>query len=137
MQVAATANSNGRSMIVTDDADGSYSVWAVHVTGTFDATVNFEGTLDGTTWVPLPMIDAESSSEVLSTSSPGMFYGNVSALALVRARISAYVSGSVTVKGQAVSTALGVRLSGGGRQLPSQRTPSPLPHRRRRIPSFR
>ena len=118
MQVAATANSNGRSMIVTDDADGSYSVWAVHVTGTFDATVNFEGTLDGTTWVPLPMIDAESSSEVLSTSSPGMFYGNVSALALVRARISAYVSGSVTVKGQAVSTALGVRLSGGGAAAP-------------------
>lgn len=65
------------------------------ITGT--ATVNFEGTEDGSTYFAIGA--PQSGQIVTSTTASGLFDLNVTNLQTIRARISGYSSGSVTVTG--------------------------------------
>ena len=100
MQDAAGETMDGRSMIVTDDADGSYAVWAVQLSGTFSATVTFEGTVNGSTWIAIEMKPLATPTLVTTATAAGIFRGNVAGLTEVRARVSAFTSGEVTAHGQ-------------------------------------
>jgi hypothetical protein len=67
------------------------------VSNTFVGTVQFEGSNDGLTWFPLSLTPFASGTAVSSTTATGNWFAPVTNLAQVRARLSAYTSGSVTV----------------------------------------
>jgi hypothetical protein len=61
--------------------------------------VLFEATIDGSTWLPLPMTPLDGGSAVVSTAAPGLWRATISGLAQVRARLAGTVLGAVTVVG--------------------------------------
>ena len=95
LQSAAGATGNGTVFQV----DGCRSAM-FQVSGTFVGTVTFEATVDGTNWVTYALGDISSTSRVHATSqtTPGIYVADdLAGLMAVRARISAYTSGAITV----------------------------------------
>jgi len=95
LQNAAAATGNGTAIDFK-----SYHHLTLDVTGTFTATVTFEGTIDDSNWVAIGLLPSNNGAAVTTATAAGMFKLPVDmcALSQVRARISAYTSGSVTVK---------------------------------------
>jgi hypothetical protein len=103
LQSAAGALGNGNSLILS----GS-SACALQVTGTFVGTVTFEGHVneDSATWVAIQGVNANSGTVASTATDAGLFYFSTVGLHGVRARISAYTSGSITVVGREVDMAI-------------------------------
>lgn len=104
LQFAGTANDNGAVLPVK-----GYVVIAFAITGTFSGTVNFEGTLDEQTftttpWHSLGCINVATGTLVTSATTTGAWRCNIAGESLIRARVSSYVSGAVTVRAQALDT---------------------------------
>ena len=98
LQNAATGTGNG-TVLTTD----GYAVAAFTVSISATATITWEANEDGATWFPMTVVGATgvpASGTVLTTAS-GLFTANVAGYKQVRARISTYGSGSVTVTGHA------------------------------------
>ena len=96
MQNAAAANGNGASLTVT-----GLGTAVLTVSGTFSATVNFESSNDGgTSWFPHLATKMGDGAIANTTFTTGQYRLNVAGVDLVRARISGYVSGTVTVIGK-------------------------------------
>jgi hypothetical protein len=104
LQNAAAATGNG-SIFGT----GLVTVVAFQVTGTFSATVAFEGTNDGTTFVALTCFTLDGQTSVTGASTTGIWRCNAVGLAGVRARISAFSSGTVTVTANGTSASNAIR----------------------------
>lgn len=103
LQDAAGANGNGTSFSVA-----GLATIALQVIITNAATVNFEATIDGTNWVQLNGINiATPGMTAETTTASGIFLFDVSGLVYVRARISGWAAGTVTVTGSGVSTSTG------------------------------
>lgn len=101
LQVAATATGNGTFADVT-----GYSALTLTCLITGTATITFEGSNDSTfpanATAQLIGRTSQSTGNALSTqSATGVVFINVSAVRYVRARISAYTSGTVDVTGVA------------------------------------
>lgn len=62
-------------------------------------TVDFEASIDGTTWDALPAVPIRGGTAVLNTTGPGIWIASVAGLSLVRCRLADLVNGSVTVYG--------------------------------------
>jgi len=97
LQSAAAATGNGTVLTV----DG-YSAVILTVSGTFVGTVTFEGTEDGTNYSALSALQLGTNTIATSTTTTGLFEVTVAGLVNVRARVSAYTSGNITVTGHAV-----------------------------------
>lgn len=95
LQNAATATGNGTTL----DVKG-YGAAILQVTGTFSATITFEATLDGTNWVAVEATSLNDGSKSTTATSTGLFVVPTPGVETLRARISAYTSGSVTVVGR-------------------------------------
>lgn len=93
LQTAASATGNGQAFDVA-----GYDHGAIQVTGITIATVSFEGTVDGSTWYAVPLINS-AGTYVSSATADGLFILNefTSGYAQLRARISAYTSGTINV----------------------------------------
>ena len=102
LQSAATATGNGNTI------DTSLtSIIAMQIIGTFVGTIVPEGSLDGTNWATLTCYALGSSSAKTSFTSADtntIVRCNTIGIPLVRARISVYTSGSITVLAQAVAS---------------------------------
>lgn len=91
---------------------------AFHVTsaGT-TCTITYEQSNDGTNWVTLPVINAAAATSTPATTSTAAgVYSYASSAAFVRARVSTYTSGTVSVvlnQKQQVAPASGVSLAAG------------------------
>ena len=72
------------------------SIVGIQITGTFVATLAFEGSLDGTNWVSL-FFKTPSGDEASSATAAGIFTGSVAGLKHVRVKASAYTSGSAVI----------------------------------------
>jgi len=94
MQNAVTANGNGTLLNVNE-----YATAVLEVRGTFSATVNFECSIDDTNWYS---IVATKNDGTISSSCTtiGLYEIKVAGEKSVRARVSGYVSGNVTVVGK-------------------------------------
>lgn len=95
LQNAATATGNGTALQVA-----GYRQVLFQRTDGATATVTWEGTVDGATWVAVAVADLNSTTRARATTATGagLFLLDDSAgLQAVRARVSAYTSGSVTV----------------------------------------
>jgi len=86
---------------------------ALQLSGTFTLTVQFEATVDGQTWVSLRMLPSNSTSAVTNATATGAWSANVAGFKLLRARVSAYTSGSADVTFLASSASGRVGASGG------------------------
>lgn len=105
MQVAAAATGAGTAIDTTHPDSGVMTDVAVQVTGTFVGTVQFEGTVDGSNWVAVQATNLNSGAAATTATAPGLFRINSKGLLKVRANITAYTSGAVTVTGLAVKAA--------------------------------
>lgn len=92
LQSAATATGNG----VAVDITGKTRV-GVQVTGITTATVTFEVSIDGTNFVAVGLAAAATGTLATTATANGVFYGEAGQYRLLRARISAYTSGTITV----------------------------------------
>ena len=94
-QRATTGSLDAAQEATSLDARG-LGVVAFQLTGTWSATVTFESTLN-TTYVSASVRTSTSQTAVSSATTNGIYVMTVSGYATVRARVSAYTSGTVTV----------------------------------------
>jgi hypothetical protein len=106
-QNAAVATGNGTALTV----EGA-SACLVQINGITTATVTFEGSVDETNYVAVQVLNMATGGTATTTTVDGLFHVNCTGLHLLRCRISAWTSGTITVKGRATTVA--VLGSGGG-----------------------
>ena len=99
----ASGNLDAAEEAVTLNTAGLAS-GACQVTGTFSGTVAFEGTIDNTNWVSINSV-TPTGTIATTTTTTGIFMLNCAAFSKIRARCSAYTSGTITVVIQAVDEA--------------------------------
>ena len=100
MQNAATATGDGEAVDTIDVSNGAWTWWTAQVNGITTATITWEMTVDGTNWEAFGMTDLADNSTVATTATAdGVFRGVVAGIPSVRARISAYTDGTITVTG--------------------------------------
>lgn len=99
----------------------NYHTVAVQVTGTFTATLTFQSTFDGSTWVSHTVttapVAASIGTQVTTATAAGKWYANVSGVRKFRVIATAYTSGTATV----------VLTAGTGAQLVAIQSMPPLP----------
>ena len=95
-KTAPLASVNAETFI---DCDGA-SVVTLDLRGTFSLTIAVEGTADGTNWTLIPVrpLNVASVAYVASVAGAvaGVWVGSCAAYRQVRARVTAYTSGSAT-----------------------------------------
>jgi hypothetical protein len=99
LQDAAVATGNGTAVGVKGNSAGVFQV-----TGTFSGTVTFEGSVDGTNWVAIQVTKLVDGTSVTNTTVVGNFRWSSTGLTVLRARVSAWTSGSITVWFRGVTT---------------------------------
>ncbi len=99
MQNAAVASGNGTSLPVTGYGGAIINiVSSPSMSG--GTTVNFEASVDDTTWVAINAQQIGGTTSIATTTTAdGDFRLNVAGYKSIRARISAYSAGTVTIKG--------------------------------------
>lgn len=97
MQSAVAATGNGTVVDVS-----GFSGVGFQVTGTFVATITWEATIDTINWVAIPVTDVALGTQSTTTTAVGLFRRNCAGIKQIRARISAYTSGNVTVTAHAI-----------------------------------
>lgn len=84
---------------VIADCDGSASV-SLDLRGTFSLTMEVAGTVDGTNWTPIPVralnVAAKLYVATVTGTASGVWVGSCAGYRKVRARCTAYTSGSAT-----------------------------------------
>ena len=103
LQSAATSTGNG-----TVAADvGGYGTLLVELSGTFSATVTFEGSRDGSDYYALLASNLTTGAKATTATAAGVYQINFAGLSSFRARISSYSSGSVTAEATFVASDAG------------------------------
>lgn len=97
LQSSATATGNGSSIAVT-----GYDHVQVNITGLTSATITFEVTEDETNWYSAYAIKIGSLSAATTATANGLYLVNVAGMVKMRARISAYTSGTIVATGRAM-----------------------------------
>ena len=95
LQDAASATADGASLNVTGRSFALFQV-----TGTFTATITWEGSLDGANWIGVPAADLNSTTraKAATASAAGLFLiDSIGGLALLRARVTWTSGTSVTI----------------------------------------
>lgn len=95
LQNAAVATGNGSPLECI-----GHSAMALQVVIADTATVTFEATVDGTNYIAVEGLNANSGAKASTATASGIFKFDVSAYQRLRARISSWTAGAVTVKGR-------------------------------------
>jgi hypothetical protein len=99
MQSAAVATGNGTLMYPVSMENGAFNTLTAQVQGITTATVTWEGTTDGTNYKGFLMAPTTTGTGALTATADGIYRGTVSGFVAIRARISAWTSGTITVTG--------------------------------------
>ncbi len=101
MHSAATATADGVLLNTLDGSDGASSYVTIQIEGISGDTITFEGTIDNDTWYALRFTPLTSGTVATTATADGLYQSTLPVLGLkyVRARISTYGSGTITVKG--------------------------------------
>jgi hypothetical protein len=91
LQSAVNATGNGNVFNVA-----GFETLSVQVSGTFTATVTFEGSNDNSTWAAVPFFNS-GGTNASTASAAGMFTTNLLGYELFRARVTWTSGTSVTV----------------------------------------
>lgn len=126
---AVTGSITAAGQTVAINNDRGEAVVGIQLSGAWVATIEFEGTVDGTNWVALRVSDG--SSLVTSTTANGVFLAPAGHLDQVRVRASAFTSGTVAVNLKAcrgsVASALITQLPAGTNNIGDVDIASALP----------
>jgi hypothetical protein len=78
-----------------------YNLLSVQVTGTFSATLQIQGTIDGTTWVSVgtSRTNSYAGTSTSTITAAGIYFVDVTGLVKTRILVSTYVSGTATITG--------------------------------------
>lgn len=106
LQDAAAATGNGTAMDV-----GGLSTVGVQVTGTFVGTITWEGTIDETNWVAVRALNLNTGAVATTATAAGLVQIPVAGLSQLRARVSAYTSGSITAVARGIFASPGYALT--------------------------
>ncbi len=101
MQVAAVATGNGTVIVTTELDGGAMTALTFQVTGITTATITWEAMIDGTNWVAVQVKNLNSGTEATTATADGLYRFTCLGLMQVRARISAWTSGTIYVTGVA------------------------------------
>lgn len=103
LQSSAVASGNGTALSTTGLAGASMTVNCSSCSG--GTTVNFEAQEDGSNFVPIMGTKLDGSSQATSTTTAGVtvWQFNLSGIQQIRARISGYSAGTVTVTAHAIA----------------------------------
>lgn len=98
LNVSGTLGAVNAEIVI--EADGCSS-FALNLRGTFSMTVTVEGTIDGTNWIAIPvkLFTTATYGAYLATivgTAQGVWVGPCGPFGKIRARVSAYTSGSAT-----------------------------------------
>jgi hypothetical protein len=99
MQSAAVATGDGTAIDCSDISIGAMATFTAQVTGITTATITWEGTIDGTNWASVQAIPLATGTAATTATANGIYRFSCLGLASVRARISAWTSGTITVTG--------------------------------------
>lgn len=99
LQSAAVATGNGTAIVCTDASVGACKYLALQVVGITTATITFEATIDGSNWIAIQFTNLNSGTAATTATADGLYRADVTGLAQVRARISAWTAGTITVSG--------------------------------------
>lgn len=99
-QSAAVADGNGTTM----DVGGLPGV-GVQIEGITTATVTWEANVDGTNWVAVRAMNYNSGAVATTATADGLFLVPVAGLFELRARISGYSAGTITISGKGLTNA--------------------------------
>lgn len=97
LQSAAVATGNGTAVDITDGVNGAFKILALQIVGITTATVTFEATIDGINWVALRMTPIATGTVATTATADGVYQTDVTGFLQVRARVSAWTSGTITV----------------------------------------
>lgn len=104
MQNAATGNGNGTNLATDGFSTSIVSITAsVGMSG--GTTINFEASTDNTTFVAVQAITVGTNTIATTTTTTGDWQVDVTGYSFLRARISAYSAGTITIKGWPISIA--------------------------------
>lgn len=101
MHTDAVATGNGKSLPISDRGGAAILIkGAAGDEATFTATITFEGSMDGgTTWYSVRAVNMASGTPATTATTAGNYFVTAPGVGIVRARISAYTSGSLNVIG--------------------------------------
>jgi len=94
--LAASSSSCAVNACVSMPVVTGAGVVAVQLAGSFSATVQFEGSVDGANYTSVPAAPIAGGTAVTSATSAGIWQVGAGGLRSVRARVSSYTSGTVT-----------------------------------------
>ena len=109
LQNAAGATGNGNILDVTN-----YTTAVFNITISASATLTFEVTNDYTNWSSLSAVQEGTNATSATATATGLYRANISGYRGVRARVSTFGSGTITVVGRATFDKVSGSGSGGG-----------------------
>lgn len=120
LQDAVSAVGNGQSISI-----GGLTAVGLQVSGITTATITFEATVDDVNWIAVTAFNQNTGAAATTTTVNGLFLIGCAGLSQVRARISAWTSGAITVKAKAISAGTGISVLSGNTSS-TQGTPAGL-----------
>lgn len=75
----------------------AYAYVVFQISGTFVGTVTFQATIDGANWHAVRATNLTSGTTATTGTVAGLYQLGVAGLGIVRANITAYTSGAITV----------------------------------------
>lgn len=103
MQSGAVANGNGTNLAVTGYGTALLSITA-SVTMSGGTTINFEASTDDTTFVPIQAQLLGTNTVAVSTTTTGDYRLDCSGFKSIRARISAWSAGTISILGYVLAS---------------------------------
>lgn len=92
LQDAVAATGAGSTFTVS-----GYCYVVFQITGTFVGTITFQATLDGTNWIAVRATNMNTGNAATTGAVVGLYQLGVAGLGIVRANVTAYTSGAITV----------------------------------------
>ncbi len=92
----STIDANGESVMLAYRQFTNGGV-GVQITGTFAGTLQFEVTLDGSTYVAVRTLNVTDGTEAVTTTGTGVYRFDVVGVLASRVRATAWTSGTATI----------------------------------------
>lgn len=96
-----TFTANGQSRGVVQATDQYAGTVTYQLTGTFTATIEWQGTIDGTNFVAIQATNLNSGTAATTATAAGLYRIDATGLRLVRGTTTAYTSGTATLSAAA------------------------------------
>lgn len=111
VKTAVTLDATTDSVLVSGNG---YGTAGFQITGTWSGTLRFTGTIDGTNWVGLPAMNAQSRASDTTATGNGLYFVSPSGARYVKVKFTTYTSGEAVVTAITTDDPVAAASSGGG-----------------------